>query len=61
MCVNSPTQALWHTRGIVRVGGTIEESRLTQEMVLRIANRFGAKTGDIVAVDDIDFDGKPSF
>ncbi|KAF5572850.1 carboxymuconolactone decarboxylase [Fusarium pseudoanthophilum] len=61
MCVNSPTQALWHTRGIVRVGGTIEEARLTQEMVLRIADRFGARTGDIVAVDDIDFDGKPSI
>ncbi|KAF5987663.1 carboxymuconolactone decarboxylase [Fusarium coicis] len=61
MCVNSPTQALWHTRGIVRVGGTIEEARLTQEMVLRIANRFGAKTGDIVAVDVIDFDDKPSI
>nr|RBQ92401.1 hypothetical protein FVER53263_09384 [Fusarium verticillioides] len=61
MCVNSPTQALWHTRGIVRVGGTIEEARLTQEMMLRIANRFSARTGDIVAVDDIDFDDKPSI
>ncbi|KAM0078882.1 hypothetical protein ACKRZS_008748 [Fusarium odoratissimum] len=61
MCVNSPTQAMWHTRGIVRVGGTMDEARLTQKMVLRIANKFGARTGDIVAVEDIDFNGKPAI
>ncbi|KAM0244420.1 hypothetical protein ACHAP5_006222 [Fusarium lateritium] len=58
MCINSPTQAMWHTRGIVRLGGTMEEARLTQDMVLRIAKKFDAKTGDIISVDDIDFDDK---
>jgi hypothetical protein len=26
MCENSLTQAMWHTRGIVRVGGTMDEA-----------------------------------
>jgi hypothetical protein len=30
-------------------------------MVRRIANKFGARTGDIVAVEDIDFDDKPAI
>jgi hypothetical protein len=57
-CCNSPLQALWHTRGIVRLGGTVEQARFTQNLALRIAQIFGATTGVILSVDKIDWEDR---
>lgn len=35
-CSNVPQQAAWHTRGIVRQGGTKEQARFVQELSLRV-------------------------
>jgi hypothetical protein len=56
ICSNCPVQAMWHTRGVLRLGGTMEQARFAQEVGLRVAEYFGCVTGDIVRVDDIDFD-----
>ncbi|GME66488.1 uncharacterized protein LTHEOB_8708 [Neofusicoccum parvum] len=55
ICSNSPVQALWHTRGIVRHGGSTEDAVFAQEMGLAVAQAFGCKTGEITRVEDIDF------
>ncbi|KAF2796693.1 hypothetical protein K505DRAFT_237085 [Melanomma pulvis-pyrius CBS 109.77] len=54
-CYNAPTQALWHTRGIVRHGGTIGQARFAQDLGLALAEQFDCKTGDITMVDEIEF------
>jgi hypothetical protein len=54
-CWNAPVQAMWHTRGIVRHGGTLDEARFAQDMGLAIARQFDIQTGDITMVDDIVF------
>ena len=54
-CWNSPEQALWHTRGVVRHGGTLEQARFAQDLGLAIAHQFDCKTGDITLVDKITF------
>lgn len=54
-CYNSPVQALWHTKGIVRHGGTLEQARFAQDLGLAIARQFGCKTGEITKVDEIEF------
>lgn len=54
-CWNSPTHALWHTRGVVRLGGTVEQARFAQDLGIAIATEFNSKTGDIIMVDNIDF------
>lgn len=53
ICSNCPTQAMWHTRGIIRHGGEVDEAWFTQRMALEIAKYYGAKTGDITPVDQI--------
>lgn len=60
ICSNCPVQAMWHARGIVRHGGSISDARFAQDLGLAIAERNNCKTGDIVKVDDIDFeDSRP--
>lgn len=59
-CSNCPMQAMWHTRGIVRHGGSIEQARFVQEVALRIAKMYDAKTGDVMLVDQIDFEDEGS-
>lgn len=44
---------MWHTRGIIRHGGTSEDAWFAQKMALDIAKHYGAKTGDITPVDQI--------
>lgn len=53
VCNNSPEQALWHLRGLVRHGGTLEQARFAQNLGLAVAEQFGAKSGNIARVDDI--------
>ncbi|EOD43912.1 putative carboxymuconolactone decarboxylase protein [Neofusicoccum parvum UCRNP2] len=54
-CIDSPVQALWHTRGIVRHGGTLEDARFAQDFGVAVANQFGCRTGELTKVDDIQF------
>jgi hypothetical protein len=56
ICSNCPVQAMWHTRGIVRLGGSLENAHFAQGLGLAVAELYGCKTGDIVPVDDIDFE-----
>lgn len=60
ICSNSPVQAMWHTRGIVRQGGTKTQAEFAQQLALRIAELYDVKTGKIVPVDQIDFDDDSS-
>lgn len=54
ICNNSPDPALWHLKGLLRHGGTVEQARFTQALGLAVARQFGAKTGDITMVDDVE-------
>jgi hypothetical protein len=54
-CWNSPIHALWHTKGVVRLGGTIEQAKFAQDLGIAIATRFNSKIGDITMIHKIDF------
>ncbi len=54
ICNNSPLQALWHLNGLLRHGATKEEARFAQDLALAVAQEFGAKTGNITKVEDLD-------
>lgn len=56
ICSNSPRQALWHTRGVLRHGGTIEQAKFAQELSLAAVEAFDCKIGHITKVDEIDFE-----
>ncbi|KXT09973.1 hypothetical protein AC579_7076 [Pseudocercospora musae] len=60
ICSNSPLQAMWHTRGIVRQGGTLYQAKFAQQLALGIAALYNARTGKIVPVEEIDFDDESS-
>ncbi|KAF4541312.1 uncharacterized protein LTHEOB_8708 [Lasiodiplodia theobromae] len=55
VCSNSPVQALWHTRGIIRHGGSMADAKFAQDLGLAIARAYDCKTGEITRVEDIDF------
>lgn len=55
-CSGSPVQAMWHTRGIVRHGGTMNMAKFAQEIGLAVAKFYGLSTENVVRVDDIPFD-----
>ena len=44
---------MWHVRGLLRHGGTLEQAKLAQELGLAVARHFDAKTGDIVRAEDV--------
>jgi hypothetical protein len=54
-CWNAPTHALWHTKGVVRLGGTVEQAKFAQDLGIAIATEFNAKIGNITMVDEIVF------
>lgn len=56
ICSKCPVQAMWHTKGIVRHGGSKEEARFAQDLALQIARLYGCEIGEVTLVDDIDFD-----
>ncbi|EXA34313.1 hypothetical protein FOQG_16685 [Fusarium oxysporum f. sp. raphani 54005] len=57
-CSKCPVQAMWHTRGIIRHSGTIDEARFAQEIALAVAQIYGCKIDDITPVDKIDVASK---
>lgn len=56
ICSGSPQQATWHTRGIVRHGGSLEMARFAQEIAFKVGNAYGCKIDGVTKVDEIDFD-----
>lgn len=58
ICANCPVQAVWHTRGLVNHGGTMENAKLSQAIGLAIAALYQCKTGKITPVEEIDFTTK---
>lgn len=53
ICSNCPVQAMWHTRGIIRHGGNVDDARFAQRMALEIAKYYDSRTGVITPVDQI--------
>ncbi|KAJ5767647.1 hypothetical protein N7533_000230 [Penicillium manginii] len=58
ICSGSPQQAMWHTRGIVRHGGSIEMARFAQGIALDIGQAYGCKVDNVVKADYIDYDDR---
>ncbi|PYI05106.1 hypothetical protein BO78DRAFT_419964 [Aspergillus sclerotiicarbonarius CBS 121057] len=56
ICSGSPQQAMWHTRGIVRHGGSIVMARFAQEIAFEVGKAYGCDVEKVVRVDEIDFD-----
>ncbi|KAL4960226.1 uncharacterized protein BDV14DRAFT_193103 [Aspergillus stella-maris] len=56
ICSGSPVQAMWHTRGIVRHGGTLEVARFAQDIGVAVATAYVIPIDKVVKVDDIAFD-----
>ncbi|QKX62823.1 uncharacterized protein TRUGW13939_09988 [Talaromyces rugulosus] len=56
ICSGSPQQALWHTRGIIRHGGSLEMARFAQDLSFKIGNAYGINVDGVTKVDDIDFE-----
>jgi hypothetical protein len=60
-CTEAPLQAMWHTRGIVRHGGTIETAKFAQELALRVAKEFNCTTGPVQLVKDINWNDEKAY
>ncbi|KAF5016775.1 hypothetical protein F66182_11431, partial [Fusarium sp. NRRL 66182] len=57
---NAPMQATWHTRGIVRCGGTKELAERSQDLFLEVGRKFNSLIGDVQLVKEMDFN-QPGF
>lgn len=53
-------QATWHTRGIVRCGGSRELAERSQNLYLEVGRRFNVLVGDVQLVQEMDFE-QPGF
>lgn len=58
ICANCPVQAMWHTRGLLRHGGTMDHARLAQTIGLEIASLYKCQTGKIIPVEEINISTK---
>ena len=52
ICSGSPVQAMWHTRGIVRHGGTVALAKFAQDIGLAVANAYGLPTIPVFKLKD---------
>ncbi|KAF4435218.1 carboxymuconolactone decarboxylase [Fusarium acutatum] len=57
---NAPMQATWHTRGIVRCGGSREIAERSQNLYLEVGRKFNVLIGDVQLVQEMDFE-QPGF
>lgn len=55
-CTNAPRAAVAHTRGIVKVGGSKDLARRTQNLAIEVARKFNTATGDLELVENIDWE-----
>lgn len=56
ICSNCPVQVKWHTKGLIRHGGSIEDAQFAHDLGLAIAELSNCKTGNVESIDSIDFD-----
>jgi hypothetical protein len=56
ICSGSPRQALWHTRGVLRQGGTVSQAKFAQDLSLAVVDALDVKIEEIQMVEDIDFE-----
>ncbi|KAF5615585.1 carboxymuconolactone decarboxylase, partial [Fusarium tjaetaba] len=57
---NAPMQATWHTRGIVRCGGSRELAERSQNLYFEVGRKFNVLIGDVQLVQEMDFE-QPGF
>lgn len=55
LCSDCPDQLLWHTKGLIRHGGTLDQARFAQDLGLEVAHACGCKLSKIPEIDEIDF------
>lgn len=58
ICSSCPVQATWHTRGLLRHGGSAEEAKMSQMIGIAVARVYGARIDNITPVDEIDVNSK---
>ncbi|EMD88508.1 hypothetical protein COCC4DRAFT_208575 [Bipolaris maydis ATCC 48331] len=56
ICCNCPVQAMWHTRGLINHGGTINQAEFSHELAVAIATLYECKIGNLTPVSQIDFE-----
>ncbi|KKK14622.1 hypothetical protein P175DRAFT_0492653 [Aspergillus ochraceoroseus IBT 24754] len=56
ICSSCPVQATWHTKGLIKHGGGMQQARFVEEVALAVAAQYGCSTAGLVPVDRIDFD-----
>ncbi|KDN64645.1 hypothetical protein CSUB01_04283 [Colletotrichum sublineola] len=56
ICSNCPVQVMWHTRGLMNHGGSMQEAKFAHQIGLAIAKLSDSKVGDITPVERIDFE-----
>lgn len=56
ICSNSPVQAMWHTKGLIRHGGSKEQAKFAQDLAMSVVEYYELRVGAVTKVDDIDFD-----
>ncbi|ETS72881.1 hypothetical protein PFICI_15404 [Pestalotiopsis fici W106-1] len=52
ICCECPVQAMWHTRGLINHGGSMEEAQFAQDLGLAIAELSGCKHIDSYVVEN---------
>jgi hypothetical protein len=56
ICSDSPRQALWHTRGVLRHGGTVSQAKFAQDLSFAVVDELGVKIQEVQMVEDIEFE-----
>ncbi|KAK1967336.1 hypothetical protein LY78DRAFT_669148 [Colletotrichum sublineola] len=56
ICSNCPVQVMWHTRGLMNHGGSMQEAKFAHQIGLAIAKLSDSEVGDITPVERIDFE-----
>ncbi|KEF60998.1 uncharacterized protein A1O9_02562 [Exophiala aquamarina CBS 119918] len=56
LCSDCPDQLLWHTKGLVRHGGSLDQARFAQDLGIAVAQACGCKTNGITKLEEIDFE-----
>lgn len=51
---------MWHTRGLINHGGTINQAEFSHELGVAIATLYECKIGDLTPVSQIDFENYPT-
>lgn len=55
ICLDCPTQVEWHTKGVVRHGGSKEQATFALDLGMVIAKEFGVRVEGIKGLDELEF------